>query len=95
MSDGEQTVQPAPRSFERLDAAVAGGAVLGYGTDEGARMHVYVGRDEVSDLYIHDYETGTDAISRIDEANLAKVADELGVTYVHRTVPDDVERDRR
>ena len=92
MSDGEQTVQPAPRSFERLDAAVAGGAVLGYGTDEGARMHVYVGRDEVSDLFIHDYETGTDAISRIDEANLAKVADELAVTYSHRTVPDDVEQ---
>lgn len=92
MTDGEQTVQPAPRSFEHLDAAVAGGAVLGYGTDEGARMHVYVGRDEVPDLFIHDYETGTDAVSRIDEASLEKVADELGVTYVHRTAPDDVEQ---
>ena len=34
--------------------------------------------------------TGADAVSRIDEANLAKVADELGVGYVHRTAPDDV-----
>jgi Ca-activated chloride channel family protein len=90
LSDGEQTEQPPPQSFERLDNAVAGGAVLGYGTSEGAKMHVYVGRDERPELYIHDYETGADAVSRIDEANLAKVADEMGVVYVHRTAPDDV-----
>ena len=29
-------------------------------------------------------------MSRIDEANLVRIADELGVSYVHRTVPDDV-----
>ena len=57
LSDGEQTEQPAPQSFERLDEAVAGGAVLGYGTAEGARMHVYVGRDENPELYIHDYDS--------------------------------------
>jgi Ca-activated chloride channel homolog len=90
LSDGEQTEQPPPQSFERLDNAVAGGAVLGYGTSEGAKMHVYVGRDERPELYIHDYETGADAVSRIDEANLAKVAEEMGVVYVHRTSPDDV-----
>ena len=90
LSDGEQTEQPPPQSFERLDDVVAGGAVLGYGTTEGAKMHVYVGRDEQPELYIHDYATGTDAVSRIDEANLGELADELGVTYVHRTVPDDV-----
>ena len=92
MSDGEQTVRPAPRSFQRLDPAVAGGAVLGYGTDEGARMRVYVGREEVPDLFIHDYTTGADAVSRIDEANLDKVAGELGVGYVHRTARGDVEQ---
>ncbi len=90
MSDGEQTEQPAPQSFEPVGDIVAGGAVLGYGTAEGARMHVYIGHDENPEEYIADDETGSDAVSRIDEANLVKIADELGVGYVHRTVPDDV-----
>jgi Ca-activated chloride channel family protein len=90
LSDGEHTEQPPPQSFERLDPAVAGGAVLGYGTTDGARMHVYVGRDEDPTLFIHDYETGADAVSRIDEANLRKIADELGIAYAYRSVPDDV-----
>jgi Ca-activated chloride channel family protein len=90
LTDGEQTVQPPPQSFERLDAVVAGGAVLGYGTAEGARMHVYLGHDETPELYIHDYGSGTDAISRIDEGNLTRLAEQLGVGYVHRGEPSDV-----
>jgi Ca-activated chloride channel homolog len=90
LSDGEQTEQPVPQSFERLGDVFAGGAVLGYGTTEGARMHVYIGHDEEPEEFIADDETGADAVSRIDEANLVRIADELGVSYVHRTVPDDV-----
>jgi Ca-activated chloride channel homolog len=90
LSDGEQTEQPAPQSFEPLGDIVAGGAVLGYGTTDGARMHVYIGHDEDPEGYIADDETGADAVSRVDEANLARIADELGVNYVHRTEPDDV-----
>ena len=91
LSDGEHTEQPAPQSFQRLHDIVAGGAVLGYGTAEGAKMHVYVGRGEDPELYIHDYDTGTDAVSRIDEANLDKIAAELGVLYVHRPGPTPVD----
>ena len=36
-----------------------------------ARMHVYIGHDEDPEQFIADYETGADAVSRIDEANLA------------------------
>ena len=46
------------------------------------------------DLFIHDYTTGADAVSRIDEANLDKVAGELGVGYVHRTAPVTSSRSR-
>jgi Ca-activated chloride channel family protein len=90
LSDGEQTGQPEPRSFEPVGDVVAGGAVLGYGTTEGARMHVYIGHDEDPEEYIVDDGTGADAVSRIDEANLVRIADELGVGYAHRTVPDGV-----
>ena len=91
LSDGEQTERPAPQSFERLADVVAGGAVLGYGTAQGATMQVYVGRDEDPELYIHDYDTGTEAVSRIDESNLNKIADELGVMYAHRSAPSPVD----
>jgi Ca-activated chloride channel homolog len=91
LSDGEQTERPAPQSFERLDPAIDGGAVLGYGTTDGAPMHVYVGRDENPELYIHDYDTDEPAISKIDETNLTRLAEELGVAYAHREVPSDVD----
>ena len=64
--------------------------MLGYGTTEGARMHVYVGRDENPELYIYDYATGSDAVSHIDEDNLRRLAEEMGVPYVHRNEPNDV-----
>ena len=54
-------------------------------------MYQYVGHDAVPQQYIHDYETGADAVSRLDEPNLVRIADELGVGYVHRTAPDDVD----
>jgi Ca-activated chloride channel family protein len=90
LSDGERTGQPEPRSFEPIGDVVAGGAVLGYGTTEGARMRVYIGHDEDPEEYIVDDGTGAEAVSRIDEANLVRIADELGVGYAHRTVPDGV-----
>jgi Ca-activated chloride channel family protein len=90
LTDGEQTVRPAPQSFQRLEPAVAGGAVLGYGTKEGARMHVYVGHDEATDLFIYNYDTGADAVSRIDEGNLNRLAEQMGIQYVHRTEPSAV-----
>jgi Ca-activated chloride channel family protein len=87
LSDGEHTERPAAQSFEVLADDVTGGAVLGYGTTDGARMRVYIGRDEEPDQFIHDYETATDAISRIDEENLNTIASDLGVPYIHRTEP--------
>lgn len=40
--------------------------------------------------YIQDRSTGTDAFSRIDEAALGTVAEQLGVQYVHRTADGSV-----
>ena len=59
--------------------------MLGYGTTDGGRMRIYTERDSQLDQYIHDPETGEDAISRIDEAMLQSIADDLGVEYLHRT----------
>lgn len=92
LSDGENTAEGTRRSFADLAPLVDGGAVFGYGTEEGGRMHSLdfsaSGDIEEGD-YIVDYSGGdpVDAISRIDEAELQAVASELGVEYLHRTAP--------
>ena len=89
VSDGENTADGEQSSFEELDELVDGGVVLGYGTEDGARMPE---ADDLStdDGFVYDQETGQDAISRIDEDNLRGVADELGIDYEHRTAPGGI-----
>lgn len=88
LGDGEQTSaeRPAPLGVET--SLVDGGAVLGYGTPEGGKMRENTGAADDSEAgYIKDRTGGEsrDAISKIDEDQLRKIADQLGVPYVHRT----------
>lgn len=87
-TDGENTSDAARKSFGSLKPFIDGGAVLGYGTKEGARMQSYDPLLE-RERYIKDYSDGSaeDAISKIDEKQLQALADELGVEYLHRTAP--------
>lgn len=97
LSDGENTDGDASSAdatlapYTGLAPLVDGGAVLGYGTTEGGRMKVYTAAEGTAGgNYIQDPETGTDAISMIDETTLRTIAEELGVDYVHRIAPDEV-----
>ncbi len=84
LSDGENTEEGATKTFtggEHVD----GGAVLGYGTAQGGRMKAQGGAEHGQ--YIKD-ASGQEGRSRIDEQNLKKVADDLGITYLHRTAPN-------
>ena len=99
--DGEQTSSAPPRPFDALAPYLQGGAVLGYGTVDGARMQEfngvdkrYFGQDSAKvpqgsppPTYIQDYSSGTptDALSKIDPAALELIARGLGVVYEHRT----------
>jgi Ca-activated chloride channel family protein len=80
-----------PVEFADLAPQIDGGAVFGYGTETGAPMIEFHGSDELftsrDSPYVVDYSTNTPAISRLDEANLRGIADELGVPYQHRVVP--------
>lgn len=85
--DGEQTADTSAASFRSLRPSVTAGAVLGYGTSEGGRMRLYTGRQGGLNRYIVEEDTGEDAVSRIDEATLTAIADDLNVAYHHRTEP--------
>ena len=86
VGDGENTEDGEQASYEELEDLVDGGIVLGYGTEDGAKMPE---ADDLSteDGYIYDQETGEDAVSRIDEDNLQEIAGQLGIDYAHRTEP--------
>jgi Ca-activated chloride channel family protein len=95
VGDGEQTVATEPASFDTVAPLIDGGAVLGYGTEDGGRMMSFDGyNDETSaPAYIKDYSANppSDAVSRIDETRLGTIADQLGVDYVHRDYGDPVD----
>lgn len=85
VTDGENTAGGKQESFDEVGELVSGGAVLGYGTTDGGRM--LVDEKKPDEGYMTD-DQGRDALSKIDEANLTKIADELGVPYLHRTTTD-------
>ncbi len=78
MSDGEITNGKELRDYSELAQYIDAGAVLGYGSETGGKMKDTYGYD-----YVYDYGEHKDAISRIDETNLQKVAEDLGLTYMN------------
>lgn len=77
--DGEQTSANEPSSFAPLRPFLDDALVLGYGSEEGAEMLSRPGSEELVT------RAGQHPVSRIDEGNLARIADELGASYLHRT----------
>lgn len=93
ISDGEITVDDAElSSLIDLRDKVDGGAVLGYGTDSGGKMEVETYRNSGKYEYVKDRSSYPykEAVSKIDETNLNKMADDLGISYVHMTSQNNV-----
>ena len=91
LGDGEQTTSSDPESFASSAKYVDGGAVLGYGTAEGGPMKKTTGRAGANGQggdYI-EYQ-GERAKSVIDEANLRRIGEQLGVEYQHRTADAEI-----
>lgn len=79
ISDGENTDNNRLRSFDDMAESISGGAVMGYGTENGGVMHY----EDLESGEITDIMDGSRlAVSRIDEDNLEQIASDLGITYV-------------
>ena len=78
ISDGEITNGTKLRDYSELASYIDGGAVMGYGSKEGGKMKNGTGYGNV-----FDYNLVQDAVSRIDEENLKKLSEELGITYIN------------
>lgn len=101
LSDGENTRgdgtgDSEPQSFADLAPLVDGGAVLGYGTAQGGQMRSYDGTDATGAgtdapwILDESQPDSPPAVSRIDETQLRRVAEQLGIDYTHRTEPSAV-----
>ncbi|WP_435298784.1 vWA domain-containing protein [Timonella sp. A28] len=84
-TDGENTSEEKRQSFAELKKYVDGGAVLGYGTEDGGKMKRYDPSNN-SIEYIEDFTLSPagPAISKIDLAELTAVANDIGVQLLHR-----------
>lgn len=97
LSDGENTKKAKNEElaeFDELEEYIHGGAVLGFGTKEGGKMHIRItsgdNQTEVLSYYNEKFDY-VPAISKIDEDNLEEIADGLGVDYYHITKDRDIE----
>lgn len=89
ISDGEITNDEALKSFEGIKEYITDGAVLGFGTTKGAKMLL---KDKYTNesSYLYDYDTHADAISKMDEDNLKKIAKDIDIDYIHITNENDI-----
>ncbi len=76
ISDGEVTNSNMEMSYSEFAQYIDSGAVLGYGSEAGGKM-------KENHNYVYDYDTHDDAISRIDEENLKRIADEMNIKYLN------------
>lgn len=77
LSDGEITDGSECPDMSVFKDYISGGAVLGYGTGEGARIKDSTG------AWVYDAETGEEAVSVIGTDNLKKLAGDMGIRYLH------------
>lgn len=100
ITDGEITDDSTLESFSDVSQFIEGGAVMGYGTNQGGRMKIksYYSDEitEIEDTSVWPYEP---AVSKIDEKNLNQLAKDLKIDYVRMDstekidpVLDDVKR---
>ncbi|TRW78230.1 VWA domain-containing protein [Mycolicibacterium sp. 018/SC-01/001] len=88
MGDGNVGPQATSTPFELPTDQIAGGAVLGYGTQAGGTIPASVANGQK--LYYAQPGSSTFLTSAIDENRLRSIAESLGVKYFHREAGQDL-----
>lgn len=96
VTDGEITKEGETLdSFSESSKYIANGAVLGYGTTSGGKMvnSTYEDKPTSEYYYIYYYENfqKITAISKLDENNLKKIANDLKIDYIKMSKSSNIE----
>lgn len=86
MSDGEDNDLKEITVPDDYRHELSGGAVIGYGTHDGAHVNK-INNNEVLDDYVKD-KNYNEVISKLDSANLETVASKLSLPYYERNKDD-------
>lgn len=90
ITDGEMNKGDQLESFKKVGKYVDGGAVLGYGTEEGGEMFLIdsiTGLEEQISYYDKNYTKQTK--SEYDPRNAKNLAKDMGLELIHREGDDD------
>lgn len=82
ISDGEITDNSALENYSDIASNITNGAVLGYGTTKGAYMKSVSSEMESDFVLDRTNYPYVNAISKLDENNLQKIADDLKIDYI-------------
>lgn len=90
ISDGEQTSNGTRRTFSSLRAYVSDATVIGVGSEQGGTIPLIAdgatagaSSGDAAQDWVIDPSTGQPGISKLDEANLRAIADEVSGSYLH------------
>lgn len=84
ISDGELTAENAKLpSFEGIADYIKGGAVLGYGTQKGGKIYIQDDDGRYAMTYYNENFDEVEAVSKLNETNLKKIASDMGISYIH------------
>lgn len=95
-TDGENTSEKKEEDLRSLKQYIDGGAVLGYGTKNGTSIKIkdYAGLEE--ELYYYDnHYNKVKAITKIDEENMRKISNELGIEYINMSNNSKIDKNIR
>ena len=95
-TDGENTSEKKEEDLRSLKQYIDGGAVLGYGTKNGTSIIIkdYAGLEE--ELYYYDnHYNKVKAITKIDEENMRKISNELGIEYINMSNNSKIDKNIR
>jgi len=90
MSDGEENTTGGTKVPDDMRNLVSGGAIIGYGTTNGARVNSINNNGEIQENdFIKDSTTKKEHISRMDEKNLENIANSLSIHYYRRASSEE------
>ncbi len=90
ISDGEITNDETLKSFSSIKKYIVNGAVLGYGTSAGGYMKVKDPLYETEEYIKDNEDINKNAISKIDENNLKKIAKDMDIEYIHMEKKENI-----
>ena len=91
LSDGEQSAKYQLNIPENLKTSILGGAVLGYGSTSGSRIHevkISSTGNLSSDTPIITDSKGTPVITKLNPENLKTIANSLSLDYADKNTPN-------